>query len=123
RRPAGGRRSVECVRMLSVPLSRVGVGVVCHNVQEPLLQQVEGAVVGSAQPLAGFDHLVENGLNTGALGDCAEDSADRPLLFAPVLALPSELGVVERYAGHLGSLGPGGVLVSLRGVPTRSAGA
>jgi hypothetical protein len=115
RRPAGGRRSVEGVRMLYVPVSRVGIGVMRDHVQELVLEQVEGAVVGSAEPLTGFDHLVENGLDTGAAGDRAEDTADRPLLFAHVLELPSELGVIERYAGHLGSLGPGGVPVPFRG--------
>jgi hypothetical protein len=107
RRPAGGRRSVESVWMLSVPLSTVGVGVVRHHVEEPVLEKVQGAVVGPAEPFAGFDHLVENGLNPCAAGDGAEDTADRALLLAQVLELASEL-VVGGRAGHLRSLGPGG---------------
>src|SRR4029453_1111161 len=43
-------------------------------------------------------------------------------LFAHVLELANELGVVERYTGHLGSLEPSCALVSLRGVPTAPAG-
>ena len=123
RRPTGGRRSVESVRMFSVPLGSVGVGMVRHHLQEPVLEQVQSAVVGPAQPLTGLDHLVQNGLDPRAADDRAEDTADRPLLFAHVLELANELGVVERYTGHLGSLEPSCVLVSLRGVPTTSAGA
>ena len=66
-----------------------------------MLEQVEGAVVGLTQPLTGFDYLVEDGLDTGAAGDVrAEDAADRALLFAHVLELAGELGVVRGNPGH-----------------------
>ena len=94
RRPAGGRRSVESMGMLSVPLGTLGVGVGSHYVQEPVLEQVERPVIGPAEALTGFDHLVEHGLDPSAAGDGAEDSANRALLFAHVLELASELGVV-----------------------------
>ena len=86
--------------------------------QEPVLEEVEGAVVGPAEPLTGFDHLVEHGLDPRASSDGSEDTADRPLLFAHVLELASELGVVGGHAGHLRSLGPGGARVSRLRVPT-----
>lgn len=73
--------------------------------QEPVLEKVQGAVVGPAEPLTCFNHLVENGLDSRAAGDGAEDTAARALLFAHVLQLASELGVVRGQAGHLGSLG------------------
>ena len=94
RRPAGCCGSVESVWMVPVPLGSVGGGVVRHHLQEPVLEQVEGAVLGPAEPLAGFDHLVENGLDPRTAGDGAEDTADRALLFAHVLELASELRVV-----------------------------
>ena len=108
RRAASGCRSVESVWMLSVPFSRVGGGVVRNHVQEALLEDTEGAVVGPAQSLTGFGHLVEHGLDPGAAGDCAEDTADRLLLFAHIFELASELGVVGGNPGHPPSLGRGG---------------
>jgi hypothetical protein len=122
RRPPSARRSVKSMGMLYVPLSTLGVGVVRDRAQEPVLEKVQGAVVGSAEPLTGFYDLVQDGLDPRAADDGAEDTADRALLFAHVVELASELGVVERYTGHLGSLGPGGVPVSLRRLPTPSAG-
>ena len=91
-RPAAVVRSRACG--WSVPLGSVGGGVVRHHLQEPVLEQVEGAVLGPAEPLAGLDHLVENGLDPRTAGDGAEDAADRALLFAHVLELTSELRVV-----------------------------
>jgi hypothetical protein len=52
--------------MLSVRLSTLGIGVVRHHVQEPVFEKVQGAVIGPAEPLTGFDHLVENGLDARA---------------------------------------------------------
>ena len=105
RRPAGARRSVESMGMLSVPLNTLGMGVGRHHVQKPVLEKVQGAVVGPAEPLTGFNHLLENGLDSLATRYGAEDIADRALLFAHVLELASEFGVVRGHAGHLGSLG------------------
>ena len=94
--------------MLSVPLSTPGIGVVRHHVQEPVLEKVQRGVIGPAEPLAGFEHLVENGLDPRVVGDSAEDTADRALLLAHVLELASALGVVGGHAGHLPSLKTGG---------------
>ena len=95
RRPAGCCGSVESVWMVPVPLGSVGGGVVRHHLQEPVLEQVEGAVLGPAEPLAGFDHLVENGLDPRTAGDGAEDTADRALLFAHVLELRASSALSE----------------------------
>jgi hypothetical protein len=108
RSPAGRRGAVERVWVLPVPLSAVGVGVVRHHVQEPVLEEVQRAVVGSAKVLTSLDHLVENGLNPRAAGDGAEDTADRALPFAHLLELASELDIVGGHTGHLLSLWPRG---------------
>ena len=79
------------MRMLSVPLSTLGVCVVCRHVKEPALEKVERAVIGPAEPLAGFDDLVQDRLDTCAAGDGAKDAADRALLLTEVLQLTSEL--------------------------------
>jgi hypothetical protein len=68
RRPAGARCSVESMGMLSVPLNTLGASVGRHHVQEPVLEKVQGAVVGPAEPLTYFNHLVENGLDSRAAG-------------------------------------------------------
>ena len=64
RRPAGARRSVESMGMLSVPLNTLGAGVGRRHVRQPVLEKVKGAVVGPAEPLTRFNHLVENGLDS-----------------------------------------------------------
>jgi hypothetical protein len=118
-RPAGGRRSVESMWMLPVPFGGLGVRVVRNRVQEPVLEQVEGAIVGPAEPLTRLDHLVENRLDPRAPSDGAEDAADRAVPFAQVLELASELSVVGGHPGHLLSLGPAGRGVSPRGALRR----
>ena len=84
RGPAGGRRSVESMRMLSVVLSTLCLGVVRRHVQEALLEEVERAVIGLAEPFAGLDHLVEDRLDPCAAGNSAKDIADRVLLLPEV---------------------------------------
>lgn len=91
--------------MLSVVLGTIRGRVMGHHVEEPVLEKVERAVIGLAEPLAGLDHLVENRLDPCATGDGAQNIADRALLFAEVLELASEFCVVGGHAGHLGSLG------------------
>jgi hypothetical protein len=64
--------------MLSVPRSTLRLGVVRHDVQEPALEKVEGAVVGPAEPR----------LDPRAAGDSPKDAADRALLLPHVADPP-----------------------------------
>ena len=67
-------------------------------------REVQGAVVGPAEPLAGVDHLVENGLDSRAAGDGAKDTADCVLLRTEILELTSKLRIAGRLAAHSRSL-------------------
>jgi hypothetical protein len=49
--------------MLPVVLSALCFGVVRCDVKEPLLEEIERAVIGFAEPLASLDDLVENRLD------------------------------------------------------------
>ena len=104
-RPAAVVRSRACGCWLSYSPPPAS-GVVRRHVQEALLEQVERAVLGPAEPLAGLDDLVQHRLDPRAAGDGAQDAADRALLLAQILDLASELCVVGGHAGHPRSLGP-----------------
>ena len=72
-RTAGGRRAVHGVRMFRVVLAAAEPRVVRHDVQKSVVKEVERAVFGLAEPLAGADHLVENRLQSRGARDGAQD--------------------------------------------------
>ena len=80
--------------MLPVVLGTLRLGAVRRYMEEPVLEQVERAVIGPAESLAGHHPHVEDRLDPSAAGDGAQDPPDRALLFADVHELASELGIV-----------------------------
>ena len=100
------RRAVERVGMLAVVLDALlqGRRRECGREEEVALEEPEAAVVGSAEAHAGFDHLVEHRLEPDRPCNRAKDTADRSLLLAKILELPSERLVTCGRAGHRRSL-------------------
>src|SRR5436190_1406031 len=59
---AGDRRAVEPMWMLAVMPTRLGAALMGNRVQDPVSEQPERAVIGSAESAAGLDYLVEDRL-------------------------------------------------------------
>ena len=68
--------------------------------EELFLQEIERPVIGVAEPLGGFDDLVEHRLQPSRTGDGAQDATDRALLLAEILELAGGVMVVAGRAGH-----------------------
>ena len=79
-------------------------GLIRDKVEKAVLEQKQGAVVGTAKSLGGFDYLVQNRLKPGRASDRPQDAADRPLLLACVLELTRKVRVRVRDATHRQSL-------------------
>jgi len=104
RRSPGRRRPIEGMRVLSVILLARPLALVRAQVQEPVLEKPERAVVGATESLAGFGHLPEHRLKPRRASDRAEDGANRALLFTDILEFSGESRAVGRDASHSHSL-------------------
>jgi hypothetical protein len=68
--------------MVPVILGTPRLTVVRRHTKQPLIEQIERAVVGAAEPPTGLDDLVENRLQPGRTRDRSKDTTDRALLLA-----------------------------------------
>jgi hypothetical protein len=95
---AGQCRSVERVRILSVVLRALRLAVIRDRVQQPVVQEPQGRVIGVAKSAARFADLVEHRLQTSETGDGAKNAADRTLLLPKRLKLGGWIELL--LAGH-----------------------
>ena len=100
-RSTSRRRSIKWMRMLPVVVSDLALAVMCSRVQESFPEQPQPPVVSFAESPAGFDDLVEHGLEARGADDCMKDSADRAVLLACILELTSEFCAVGSIRRHL----------------------
>ena len=100
RRAAGSRAPIESVRILSVVLGALRLAVIRREMWEPLVKEVERAVVGGTKSPTGLDDLIQDWLQSGRTSDSTEDGANRVLLLAKVLELTRDLDVVAGSSGH-----------------------
>jgi hypothetical protein len=103
--------------MLAVVLSSFGDTVMCSRMEQPIPEEPQRAVVGVAQPLAGFDDLVEDRLEPLRLSDGSKHAADCPLLRPQVFDLARVLSP-RADCGHSRSLRRSRVAAVARGVVT-----
>jgi hypothetical protein len=77
--------------MVAVVQRPLRLALVRAEVEEPVLEQPQRAVVGPTESLAGLRHLLEHGLQPARACDRAKDLADRVLPLAYILELLDEL--------------------------------
>jgi hypothetical protein len=99
-----GRRPVQGMRMRDVVLSGRLLALVCTHVEEPVLEEPEGPVIGLAEPPARLGHLLEHRLDSDRAGDGAKHTADRALLLPQILELTGEAHRASCDASHLEKL-------------------
>jgi hypothetical protein len=92
------------MRMLPVVLGTLRLPVIRSRVEEPLVEEIKGAVISIAEPPGGFDDLVQHRLQPGRTSDGAQDATDRTLLLAEILELARSVLVVAGRAGHRAQL-------------------
>jgi hypothetical protein len=101
RRPVEGMRVrdvVRCGRLLAL-CGRLRASVRAH-VEEPVLEEPEGPVIGFAEPSARLGHLLEHRLDSSGASDGAKHTADRALLLPQILKLTGEAHRASCDASH-----------------------